>query len=44
MSRPGKLDGLIGDIQRLGADEGGLNPAFGQLIMGYEQGYTELAY
>lgn len=44
MSRPGKLGGLIGDIQRLGADEGGLNPAFGELIMGYEQGYTELAY
>lgn len=42
LNRPGKLGGLVGDIMRLGADKGGLNPEFCEVFMGYEKGYTQL--
>lgn len=41
-SRPGKLGGLIGDLQRLGANVGGLNTDFAELFMGYKVGHTLL--
>lgn len=44
MSRPGKLGGLIGDLQRLGATEGGLNPVFAECMLGYPENHTRLAY
>lgn len=44
MSRPGKLGGLIGDLQRLGATEGGLNPVFAERMLGYPENHTRLAY
>lgn len=42
ISRPGKLGGLISEVQLMGADTGGLNPEFAEAFMGYEIGYTEL--
>jgi site-specific DNA-cytosine methylase len=43
ISRPGKLGGLISELQLIGCDIGGLNPEFGEVFMGYEIGHTELA-
>jgi site-specific DNA-cytosine methylase len=43
MSRPGKLGGLIGDLQSVGAEIGGLHPNFAEKFMGYSQDHTLLA-
>ncbi|MEZ8028359.1 DNA cytosine methyltransferase [Enterovibrio norvegicus] len=42
LNRPGRLGGVIGDLMRLGCSEGGLNPEFAEVMMGYERGYTAL--
>jgi DNA (cytosine-5)-methyltransferase 1 len=43
MSRPGKLGGVISDLQSIGADIGGLHPNFAEKFMGYSQDHTLLA-
>ncbi len=43
LRRPGKLGGLVAEIQSLGVCEGGLHPEFCEMFMGYEKGYTQLS-
>lgn len=43
LTRPGKLGGLVGDLMRYtGANKGGINPNFAELMMGYPTDYTKL--
>jgi site-specific DNA-cytosine methylase len=42
LTRPGGLGGLVGNIMSLGADEGGLDPIFCEMFMGFEPNYTLL--
>jgi hypothetical protein len=42
-NRPGKLGGIIGDlIVMFGFTEGGLNPNFGESMLGLPQDYTNI--
>jgi DNA (cytosine-5)-methyltransferase 1 len=42
LTRPGGLGGLVGNIMSLGADEGGLDPIFCEMFMGFEPNHTLL--
>lgn len=42
LTRPGGLGGVVANIMSLGADEGGLDPIFGEMLMGYEPNHTLL--
>ena len=42
LTRPGGLGGVVANIMKLGADEGGLDPIFGEMLMGYEPNHTLL--
>ena len=40
LTRPGGLGGVVGNIMSLGADQGGLDPIFCEMLMGFEPNYS----
>lgn len=42
LTRPGGLGGLVGNIMSIGANEGGLDPIFCEMFMGFEPNHTLL--